>query len=58
MTDMSDKIGRNEIVGVIGEAIMDGCQQHYPFPAMSSSVAWLMAEEIAARLELNGVKLA
>jgi hypothetical protein len=49
---------RSELVGAIGEAIMDGCEQHPPFPAMPSSVAWEVAREIAKRLESVGVKLA
>ena len=49
---------RNELIGVIGETIMDGYEQHPPFPTMPSSVAWKVAHEIAERLEANGVKLA
>ncbi len=55
--DPKPTLTRNEIVGLIGEAVMDGCEQHPPFPAMPSYVAWIMAREIATRLEQIGIKL-
>ncbi len=49
--DLSNPNRRNELIGVIGEAIMDGFEELPPFPSMDASVAWQMADEIVARLE-------
>lgn len=46
---------RNQLVGAIGEAIMDGHEQFPPFPTMPAELAWRVAEEILQRLESLGV---
>lgn len=50
-----EAIRRNMIVGTIGETIMDGYEQHPPFPTMPAEVAWRVADEIMLRLEKLGV---
>jgi hypothetical protein len=41
---------RDEIIGTIGEAILDARGQFPPFPAVRPELAWVVAEEIYARL--------
>jgi len=48
---------RDEIIGTIGEAITDASGQFPPFPAVDPELAWLVAEEIYARLcALDAIK--